>query len=81
MIWKKELFQNWIVTQNTREDTEFFRFDPNNLTDDVFITTFDVNKQKRLIVNGLYRATALTTPLKKGLTSRVSGYSRVMVTR
>jgi len=49
-----------MVTRNTRKDPEFFRFDMNNFTDYVFITNFDINKQKRLIVDGLHRANALT---------------------
>lgn len=56
-----------MVTRNTLEDPEFFRFDMNKFTNDVFITTFDINKQKRLIVDGLHRASALTVACEEGI--------------
>ena len=41
-------------------DPSHFMFDEQRLSDWIFCTTFDTRKQKRLIVDGLHKAKALT---------------------
>jgi hypothetical protein len=50
-------------------DPSHFMFDEQRLSDWIFCTTFDTRKQKRLIVDGLHKAKALTAACDE---SRVS---------
>ena len=68
---KKKSFLNWMKDNNVREKTNnpviqtnerhnFFKFDINKFDNEVIITVFDTKKDKRLLIDGLHRAAALT---------------------
>jgi len=56
-------FTQWM--SRIKEQTGYFRFEKEKFIDPIFCTVFDTQKQKRLIVDGLKRANALTTACKE----------------
>lgn len=63
---KKQTFLNWMSTSKTRHDNKRI-FETEMFSDNVIITIFDTTKQKRLIVDGINRATALTIASETGI--------------
>ena len=70
-IGKKTPFLKWMKDNNVREiannhiiqskeKRNFFKFDINKFDNEVIITVFDTKKDKRLLIDGLHRAAALT---------------------
>jgi hypothetical protein len=64
---KKQTFLDWMTTANIEDDSTYTFEREKFLLDKVIITIFDTTKQKRLIVDGVHRASALTIASKKGL--------------
>jgi hypothetical protein len=60
------MFLDWMATANVRYDSKY-TFERERFSDNVIITIFDTNKQKRLIVDGMYRAAALTICSETGV--------------
>lgn len=58
-----------MTTENVMSDPNFFTFDEPRFSNHIFCTVFDTKKQKRLIVDGLHRAKALTTACDVGRTN------------
>ena len=56
---KKQTFLDWMTTATVRYDSKYI-FEIEKFLDNIIITTFDTTKQKRLIVDGMRRAAALT---------------------
>ena len=56
-----------MTTANIEDDRTYTFEREKFLLDNVIITIFDTTKQKRLIVDGVHRASALTIVSKKGL--------------
>ena len=66
----KDTFREWMQTNSTRNNNaEFFSFDENQFSDRTFVTVFDTKKQRRLMVDGLHRANALTIACERGIQS------------
>jgi hypothetical protein len=59
----KQRFTEWMP--KTEEQLDYFRFEERKFIDPIFCAVFDTQKQKRLIVDGLHRANALTTACKE----------------
>jgi len=55
-----------MTKDSVRKRSRYFRFDESKFVDPVLCTVFDAQKQKRLIVDGLNRANALTIACTKG---------------
>jgi hypothetical protein len=56
----------WMLKESVRKSDHYFKFDENRFVDPVFCTVFDTQKQRRLIVDGLHRANALTIACDEG---------------
>jgi hypothetical protein len=66
----KEKFLDWMITENVREKAvddsydpvtrNYFRYNILKSNDDSIITAYDQTIQRRLIVDGIHRAAALT---------------------
>jgi hypothetical protein len=54
------------MKESVRNSNRYFRFDESKFVDPVLCTVFDTQKQKRLIVDGLKRANALTIACAEG---------------
>jgi hypothetical protein len=61
---RKQHLPEWIL--KTKGQNDLFRFDENKFIDCVLCTAFDHQSQKRLVVDGLNRAHALTIAYKEG---------------
>jgi hypothetical protein len=61
---QKQSFPEWMATAT--KDPTYFEFDETKFVDPVFCTVFDTQRNKRLIVDGLHRANALTLACNKG---------------
>jgi hypothetical protein len=61
---QKQRFLEWMST--TTKDRSYFEFDQIKFVDPVFCTVFDTKRNKRLIVDGLHRANALTLFCNEG---------------
>jgi hypothetical protein len=55
-----------MLKESVRKSDHYFNFDENRFVDPVFCTVFDTQKQRRLIVDGLHMANALTIACDKG---------------
>ena len=64
---KKQLFLDWMITAKVRYDSKYVFERGRFLVDNVIITIFDTNKQKRQIVDGIHRAAALTMASETGV--------------
>jgi len=64
---KKEPLTDWINSQCRSQDPTLFKFDGKRFEDNKIITTFDIIKKKRLIVDGLHRAYALQKACNDGI--------------
>ena len=62
----KQKFPDWMTKDSVRNSDRYFRFDESKFVDPVLCTVFDTQKQKRLIVDGLNRANALTIACTEG---------------
>lgn len=62
---RKNHFVTWAQNDRVKNDPGYFVFDETKFVDPVFCTVFDDQKQKRLIVDGLHRAKALTEAYKE----------------
>jgi hypothetical protein len=56
---KKETLKEWITRADVSTKPEF-QFDETKFKDNIIITIYDNRKQKRLIIDGIHRAVALT---------------------
>ena len=63
---KKQKFLDWMATAKVRYDIKY-AFQTARFSDNVIITVFDATKQKRLIVDGMNRAAALTICCETGI--------------
>ena len=59
----------WMISENVINDPNHFIFNEQRFSDRIFCTVFDTRKQKRLIVDGLHRARALTAACDAGCVS------------
>ena len=57
---QKQPFRQWMTGHSVVHDPSYFRYDEQYFSDRTFCTAFDTKKQKRLIIDGLHRANALT---------------------
>lgn len=57
---QKQSLRQWMISENVINDPSHFIFDDQKFLDRIFCTVFDTRKQKRLMVDGLHRAKALT---------------------
>jgi hypothetical protein len=64
IMGRKEHLPEWI--SKTKEQGDIFVFDENKFIDCVLCTAFDYKSQKRLVVDGLNRARALTIACEEG---------------
>jgi hypothetical protein len=55
-----------MTSETVIKDPSHFIFDEQRFSDRIFCTVFDTRKQKRLIVDGLHRAKALTAACDAG---------------
>jgi len=58
-----------MTAESVINDPSYFMFDEQRFSDRIFCTIFDTRKQKRLIVDGLHRAKALTAACDEGRVS------------
>ncbi|MFZ0893362.1 MAG: hypothetical protein WAZ77_02560 [Candidatus Nitrosopolaris sp.] len=58
---------DWMITAKVRYDNKYVFERERFLVDNVIITIFDATKQKRLIVDGIHRAAALTIASETGV--------------
>ena len=56
-----------MVTPDITNDPNYFIFNEQRFSDRVFCTVYDTKKRKRLMVDGLHRARALTVVCDEGL--------------
>jgi hypothetical protein len=63
---QKQSFRQWMTAESVINDPSYFKFDGQRFSDRIFCTVFDTRKQKRLIVDGLHRAKALTEGCDEG---------------
>lgn len=63
---RKLPFTEWMASEDLMNDQSYFTFDERKFSDPVICTVFDTLKQKRLIVDGLHRARALTFACNEG---------------
>jgi hypothetical protein len=63
---KKQTFNEWMEIDNHRRKEEYI-FDSSRFNDNVIITLYDTVKQKRLILDGQHRASAITIAYEKGV--------------
>ncbi|HJT46890.1 MAG TPA: hypothetical protein VJ729_01820 [Nitrososphaeraceae archaeon] len=63
---KKLSFLDWMSTSKVRNDSKYI-FEKERFSDNIIITIFDTTKQKRLIVDGINRAAALTIASETGV--------------
>jgi hypothetical protein len=61
---QKQRFLEWMST--TTKNRSYFEFDEIKFVDPIFCTVFDTQRNKRLIVDGLHRANALTHACNEG---------------
>jgi hypothetical protein len=62
----KQHFREWMMKDSIRNSGRYYGFDESKFNDPVLCTAFDTPKQKRLIVDGLNRAYALTIACSEG---------------
>ena len=63
---QKQSFRQWMTAESVINDPSYFMFDEQRFSDRIFCTVFDTRKEKRLIVDGLHRAKALTAACDEG---------------
>jgi hypothetical protein len=63
---KKQTFKEWMEADNHRQKEQYI-FDISRFNDNVIITVYDTVKQKRLILDGQHRASAITIACEKGV--------------
>lgn len=63
---QKQRFRQWMTTDSIMNDPSYFTFDEQRFSDRIICTVFDTRKQKRLMIDGLHRAKALTVACDEG---------------
>lgn len=64
---RKTPFKEWFIAKNIRNDPSHQKLDVNKFKkDNTIVTVFDTTKHKRLIVDGVHRAAALTMACEDG---------------
>jgi hypothetical protein len=59
-------FREWMASPDIMRNPNYTVFEEQRHSDSIFITVFDTRKQKRLMVDGLHRASALTVACDGG---------------
>jgi hypothetical protein len=63
---RKQTFKEWMEADNHRKKEKYI-FDSSRFEDNVIITAYDTVKQKRLVLDGQHRASAITIACEKGV--------------
>jgi hypothetical protein len=60
-------FKKWMLTKNIRNEPNYQKLDEKKFREDkTLVTVFDTAKRKRLLVDGMHRAAALTMACEDG---------------
>jgi hypothetical protein len=59
-------FREWLASPDIVEDPNYSIFEEQRFNDPILCTVFDTQREKRLVVDGLHRACALTVDCDRG---------------